>query len=155
MNTQDISTCQSFHSTPSTSLPARGSTSSLPADDLALRPVGTKLGFRKGMVIASLNVNSLPAHIDEIRLLLHKKNIHILALNEAKIDSDYASELPKIEGYRFDRLDHNRRGGGIGFYIRDSFEVDVWEDIPVSTLELRCMKVKPIQVKPFFVVSWY
>ena len=107
------------------------------------------------MVIASLNVNSLPAHIDEIRVLLHEKNIHILALNETKIDSDYSSELLKIEGYRFDRLDRNRRGGGIGFYIRDSFEVDVREDIPVSNLELRCIGVKPVQAKPFFVVSWY
>ena len=53
------------------------------------------------MVIASLNVNSLPAHIDEIRLLLHEKNIHILALNETKIDSDYPSDLLKIEGYPY------------------------------------------------------
>ena len=107
------------------------------------------------MVIASLNVNSLPAHIDEIRLLLHEKNIHILALNETKIDSDYASELLKIEGYQFDRLDRDRRGGDIGFYIRDTFEVDVREDIPASSLELRCIEVEPVQAKPFFVASWY
>ena len=31
-------------------------------------PLGTKLGFRKGMVIASLNINSLAAHIDEINI---------------------------------------------------------------------------------------
>ena len=31
-------------------------------------PLGTKLGFRKGMVIASLNINSLPAHIDEKKI---------------------------------------------------------------------------------------
>ena len=38
-------------------------------------PLGTK-GFRK-MVIASLNINSLPAHIDEIKILLQEQNIHI------------------------------------------------------------------------------
>ena len=37
-------------------------------------PLGTK-GFRKGMVIASLNINSLPAHIDEIKILLQEQNI--------------------------------------------------------------------------------
>ena len=88
-------------------------------------------GIRKGMVIASLYVNSLPAHTDEIRLLLPEKNIHILALNETKIDSDYASEVLKIEGYRFDTIDCNRREGGIGLYIRDTFEVEVREDISV------------------------
>ena len=62
-------------------------------------PLGTKLGFRKGMVIASLNINSLPAHIDEIKILLQEQNIHILALNETKIDADFPSELLKVKGY--------------------------------------------------------
>ena len=43
-------------------------------------PPGTKLGFRKGMVTASLNINSLPGHINEIKILLQEQNIHSLAL---------------------------------------------------------------------------
>ena len=39
-------------------------------------------GHRKGMVIASLNANSLLLHIDEIRKLVKELGIHILALNE-------------------------------------------------------------------------
>ena len=49
-------------------------------------PPGVKLGFRKGMVIASLNVNSLSAHKDEVDTLLKDQGIHILALNETKVD---------------------------------------------------------------------
>ena len=75
-------------------------------------PLGTKLGFRKGMVIASLNINSLPAHIDEMKILLREQNIHILALNETNIDADFPSEVLKVEGYQFDRYDRNRNGGG-------------------------------------------
>ena len=107
------------------------------------------------MVIASLNVNSLPAHHEEVKLLLHEKGIHLLALNETKIDPDYPRELLDIEGYRFDGLDRNRHGGGVGFYIQDNFVVDPREDIPLSSLELRCVEVKPIRAKPFFVVTWY
>ena len=44
------------------------------------------LGFRKGMVIASLNVNSLPLHKDEISAFIKDKGIHILALSETKLD---------------------------------------------------------------------
>ena len=46
----------------------------------------TTLGHRKGMAIASLNVNSLLLHIDEIRMLVKELGIHILALNETKLD---------------------------------------------------------------------
>ena len=37
-----------------------------------------KLGFRKGMVIASLNVNSLPVHKDEVEILFKDQGIFIL-----------------------------------------------------------------------------
>ena len=92
-------------------------------------------------VIASLNSNSLPAHIDEIKILLQEQNIHILALNETKIYAEYHSELLAVEGYQFDRYDRNRNGGGVAFYIRDYLEVDIREDLPVSSLELRCIEV--------------
>ena len=40
----------------------------------------------KGVRIASLNINSITKHIDELRLLMECKSIHILAINESKID---------------------------------------------------------------------
>ena len=79
-----------------------------------------KLGFRKGMVIASLNINILPAHTDEVEILLKDQGIHILALHETKIDDNYASDLLQIDGYRFFRHDRNRDGGGVGFYISNT-----------------------------------
>ena len=45
--------------------------------------------------------------------------------------------------------------GGVAFYISDSLEVDIQEDLRVSYLERRCIEVKPVRAKPFFVVSWY
>ena len=44
------------------------------------------LGFRKGLAIASLNVNELLGCLDEVELLLNNLGIHFLALNEAKLD---------------------------------------------------------------------
>ena len=35
-----------------------------------------------GFKIAALNIGSLPAHMDEIRLYMNSQTIHILALNE-------------------------------------------------------------------------
>ena len=60
------------------------------------------------MIIASINFNSLPRHLDEIKLLLKEQGIHILALNEAKIDRNVSSDFLEVEGYKLIRLDRNR-----------------------------------------------
>ena len=107
------------------------------------------------MVIASLNVNSLLSHHDEIALLIKEHGIHFLALNETKIDESCSNELLQIEGYRFERLNRNRNGGGVAFYIRDTFKCDIRKDIPLSSLELICAEITPPQSSPFCILSWY
>ena len=102
------------------------------------------------MVIASLNVNSLPAHKDEVEILLKDQGIHILALNETKIDDNYHSDLLQVDGYRFVRHDRNRDGGGVGFYISNTVFADVRDDLPSFSLEVRCIEVKPVKSQIFF-----
>ena len=51
------------------------------------------------MAIASLNVNGLRRHFDEVQCMLVDLDIHILALNETKLDSMYPKELTNIPGY--------------------------------------------------------
>ena len=89
------------------------------------------------MPIASINVNSLLRHIDLIRLLINDLGIHILAVNETKIDDKVDNNLVSIEGYSIKRSDRNRNGGGVALYVKDaSFDkVTVRTDLPLSNLE--------------------
>ena len=52
------------------------------------------------MAIASLNVNGLRSHLDEIKLVLNDFGIHILALNETKLDDFFPKELTDISAYQ-------------------------------------------------------
>ena len=115
----------------------------------------TTLGFKKGMAIASINVNSLLRHIDEIRLLVKDLGIHILAVNETKIDDNIDDDLVSIEGYLIKRS--NRNGGGVAVYVKDmTFDkITVRADLPLSNLEGLCIEVKPVKATPFLVMSWY
>ncbi len=45
----------------------------------------------KGLKIASLNINSLLKHLDEIRILLEKYTFDVLAINESKIDNSISN----------------------------------------------------------------
>ena len=51
------------------------------------------LVFKKGMSIASLTINGLRCHFEEIQLLLEDFDIHILALNETKVDPEHPKGL--------------------------------------------------------------
>ena len=109
------------------------------------------------MVVASLNVNSLMLHIDEIRLLIKELGIHILAINETKIDKNVHDDLVSIEGYTIKRCDRNRFGGGVAIYIKDTtFDKCTFrDDLPQSTLEALCIEVKPVRSAPFVILAWH
>ena len=107
------------------------------------------------MIFASLNVNSLLPHLDEVGLLLREKGIHLLSLNETKIDDSLSDNLFKIEGYELRRLDRNRHGGGIAFFCRDTFKFDIRDDIPKSDMEILCAQITPPRASPFIILSWY
>ena len=45
------------------------------------------IGLKRGISIASLNIDSLRYHFDEIQRLLKTSGIHVIALNENKLKS--------------------------------------------------------------------
>lgn len=62
--------------------------------------------FSRGLVMASLNINSLLAHIDELRVFMSTSKIDILSINETKLDftiDDSELYLPGFEIIRKDR----------------------------------------------------
>ena len=70
--------------------------------------------------MASLNINSLNKHIDELKVLMMHKPIDVLAINESKLDQDDANEFIALTGYIVERRDCNKHGGGVCVYIRNS-----------------------------------
>lgn len=68
----------------------------------------------KGLVMAGLNINSLLAHIDDLRVFMTSQKIDILALNETKLDAtirDNEIHLPGFDVIRKDRSANGRNGG--------------------------------------------
>ena len=107
------------------------------------------------MAIASLNINGLCSHLDEVHLLIRDFGIQILALNETKLDPDYPKELTSVTGYQKERLDRTCNGGGVSIYVRESIKYTRRLDIPSDDLELICIEVDPPTSKPFLVLAWY
>ena len=69
--------------------------------------------------MASLNINSLLTHIDELRVFMSTSKIDILSVNETKLDftiDDSELYLAGFEIIRKDRKTNGRNGGGVCFY---------------------------------------
>ncbi len=107
------------------------------------------------MALASLNVNGLRSHLDELKLLIRDLGIHILAINETKLDPNYPKELTDIADYQQERLDRTCNGGGVSIYIRDSIKYKRRLDVPIDGLELICIEVQLPKSESFLVLVWY
>ena len=109
----------------------------------------------KELKIASLNVNSLLKHIDEIRVLLEKYTFDILAINESKIDNSIPDNEIHVIGYDLIRNDRNRYGGGVVLYVRDNIPFSVRNDLIPNHLEMVCIEVSRPYKKSFLISTWY
>lgn len=73
---------------------------------------------KRGFKLPALNINSLLAHIEELRVLLADLPIDVLAINETKLDSTVNDNEVYIPGYviiRSDRYFKGRSGVGGGY----------------------------------------
>ena len=65
--------------------------------------------------IASLNINGLSTHVDELRVYLATNDIDILAINETKLDESIREGEVNICGY--DSVRRDRKKGGLGVVL--------------------------------------
>jgi exonuclease III len=110
----------------------------------------------RGFKIASLNITSLPKHIDELRVAMKNNEIDVLAINESRMDNSIAPELITIHGYNdWVSKDRNRFGGGIGFYIRNTINCCLRPDLNDNDLEILTIEIIKNKVKSFLITTWY
>ena len=108
--------------------------------------------------VACLNINSLTAHIDELRVYISANKIDILAINETKLDLSISNNEINITGYdivRLDRAFNGRSGGGVCLYIRSNLNFTICEDLNNEDLELLIVEIGNPRSRPFLVGTWY
>ena len=103
--------------------------------------------FQRGLVMACLNINSLHAHIDELRITMNGTKIDILCINETKLDSTINYHEVCLSGFELVRRDRNingRNGGGLCIYIRSNLNFHMRDDLNSKILENLTVEIKPV-----------
>ena len=107
--------------------------------------------FSNGLAIACLNINSLLAHIDDLRILW------TIVKSIIKLDSSISNSEIHLSGYdvvRLDRKVNGRSGGGVCMYIRSNLNFRIREDL-ANDLEILIIEISNPRSKPFLVGTWY
>lgn len=117
--------------------------------------LSNSLPAKRGFKIASLNVNSLIKHIDDLRIFLADNPVDVLGVTESKLDDSITNCELYIPGYEITRRDRNRNGGVVCFYIKISINFVICRDLNLNDLENLCLETQKPCSKPFLVVTWY
>jgi len=93
--------------------------------------------------IAYLNVNFLHNKIDSLREVLKESPIHILCVDETKLDHTFPDSQFKIEGYQYPpfRRDRNCHGGGKIVFVKEGLIVKRLENYEVFDPEIICLEM--------------
>ena len=101
----------------------------------------------KKIIIGHLNINSIRNKIDLLADLI-KGNIDIMVISETKIDETFPSSQFSISGFSSPyRLDRNKQGGGLLFYVRNDIpskqiKCSFCNDIECIIVEINIWKKK-------------
>ena len=98
--------------------------------------------------MAALNINSLLAHLDDLKFFVLDSKIDVLAIKETKIDSsvnDNEIYLPGFEVVRKDRSVYGRSGGGVCIYLRSNINYQIHNDLCDDRLECVFIQI----IRPF------
>ena len=77
------------------------------------------------------NARSLIPKIDELRLICATNSPHIVCVVETWLGDEVSDSEISIIDYYVTRLDRNRHGGGIAFYIRSDLAT-FWNCTPTT-----------------------
>ena len=71
-------------------------------------------------IIGHLNINSLHNKINDLRKICRKTQIHVLCIDETKLDESLPDAQFHIEGYQYPafRKDRKKNGGGKIVYVQ-------------------------------------
>ena len=109
----------------------------------------------RGLKLASLNINSLPKHIDELRVFLAYNSVDVLSLCETKLDSSFNDSDVHVPGFEIIRRDRNRHGGGVCIYVNTSLNFSIRSDLSIQNLENLAVEIRYPHSAPVIVVNWY
>ena len=94
-------------------------------------------------IIGYLNINSLRNKINDLRKICRKTQIHVLCIDETKLDESFPDAQFHIKGYQYPafRKDHNKNGGGKIVYVKEGLIANRTLEYENINIETNCIEI--------------
>ena len=96
---------------------------------------------RKQPIISYININSIRYKFDDLQQILHDKLTDILVVAETKLDESFSNNLFSTDGYKMERRDRDRHGGGLMAFLRSDLPVKRRTDLESKDIESICIEL--------------
>lgn len=114
----------------------------------------SKMKHPKNFVISYININSLSYKFDEIKELLTENIVDVLFIAETKLDSTFNDNLFVVDGYKLQRRDRTKNGGGILSFIKSDIPSSRKPNLESEHLENICLEVH-VNTKKWLIMGIY
>ena len=130
--------CNTFRTDIQTGQDADSQTDTLDLSDL----IALKRANLNNTFISYLNLNSLRYKTIDIREVLCKAQLKIVASSKTKLNSEFPDAQFKIDGYHFPpfRKDRDANGGGLMIFVRNDIITRRLQDFEPKDLECICIE---------------
>ena len=88
-------------------------------------------------------------------MLVDNDKLHIMCINETKLDDLTDDSLIHINDYVVIRMDRNKHGGVVAIYIHQNIQFELKSELMCDKLEFVSIQVKNGKHKPFILISIY
>ena len=114
----------------------------MPTCDVSLANPFTNVDHNKYFIIAHHNIQSLNAHIDDLKLNKELRKAHVICISETWFTgTEYDQTIPfHIDGYDLVIQESSGRGRGVAMYIQRSVNHDAF-DMHLNTCDILVVKI--------------
>ena len=92
----------------------------------------TEFKTRSGLGFMHLNVRSMIAKMDMIRIWAHTTDADVIVISETWLNKAVLNKDINIDGYNVYRTDRPKKGGGVAVYVKSKFHVNIRLSTSVS-----------------------
>ena len=92
----------------------------------------TEFKTRSGPGFIHLNVRSMIAKMDMIRIWAHTTDADVIVISETWLNKAVLNKDINIDGYNVYRTDRPKKGGGVAVYVKSKFHVNIRLSTSVS-----------------------
>lgn len=93
-------------------------------------------------------------YIDQLHVYRQSASFHILSVNGTRLDGSIDDNEIGIDDYDIVRKDRNRNGGGVAFYIKNTLNYEIRDNLLIPELEILSVEMKHQKCKPDIITTW-